>query len=197
MSFDYTLNTERAPQVGLIALQSDETIEMDFRRLMPLGVEWMVSRVPSADAVTPETLTAMADALTASAALFPGSARFSAVGYGCTSGTAQIGIDRVAKLVAAGCAAQAVTQPLSALVAACAALDVTRIALLSPYIAPVSDRLRDVMAQHGLTVAAFGSFDEAEEARVVRIDAGSIRRAALARPTNPAACTPRQARRSG
>ena len=72
----YAYETEdlTAPCVGLIALQSDETIEVDMRRLLPDTAELLVSRVPSAPDVTPETLAAMEGHLGASAALFPAAA---------------------------------------------------------------------------------------------------------------------------
>ena len=173
-AFPYRLSEVSAPRIGLIVLQADETIEVDFRRLIPPGVELLVSRVPSGAEVTSETLAEMAGHLTAAAALFPGSVNFAAVGYACTSGTAQIGAAEVARLVRAGTTAAAVTDPVTALIATCRALGLGRLALLSPYVAPVSERLRDTLAAAGIDTPAFGSFDVAEEARVVRIDGPSI-----------------------
>ena len=46
--------------------------------------------------------------------------------------------------------------------------------MLSPYVAEVSDRLRGRLAERGVETPVFGSFDEAEEARVARIDGPSI-----------------------
>ena len=180
MSFAYTASGERAPQLGLIALQSDETVEQDMRRLLPMSVELLVTRVPSALEVTPDTLATMELHLTGAAALFPRSARFAAVAYGCTSGTAQIGAGRVADLIGDGTVTQAVTQPVSSLIAACEALGLRRLALLSPYVAPVSDRLRAVLAEAGIETPRVGTFDESLEERVARIPAASIIEAATA-----------------
>lgn len=177
MEFSCSLVSEsdRRTTVGLIVLQADETIEQDFRRLFAADAcDFFVSRVPSGLEVTPETLAAMADDMTAAAELFPRSARFDVVGYGCTSGTSVIGAERVAALVKQGCAAVAVTEPVSALIHACRARKITRLAFLSPYIATVSDRLRAVLADSGIETPEFGSFNEAEEAKVARISAGSI-----------------------
>lgn len=173
--FPHSLEPLRAPQIGLVVLQSDESLEPDFRRLLPRGAELLVSRVPSGDEVTPESLAEMEAHLTGAAALFPRSARFAAVGYGCSSGTAQIGAAEVARRMAAGCVMEAVTEPVSALVAACHALGIARLALLSPYMATVSERLREVLATEGIATPIFGSFEVAEEARVARIDGASIR----------------------
>ncbi len=176
--FPHHLTDQRAPQLGLIVLQSDELIELDFRRLIPPQAELLITRVPSGAEVTSDTLAAMEGHLTAAASLFPISARFAAVGYGCTSGTAQIGAAQIARHVHAGTATEAVTEPVSALIAACRALGLTRLALVSPYLASVSARLRDTLAAAGIQTPAFGSFDVAEEARVARIDGPSILNAA-------------------
>ena len=178
-TYSYSSSTDTARALGLITLQSDETIEGDFRRMIPPEVPLYVSRVPSADEVSPETLQTMADHLSASAGLLPRAAKFGAVGYGCTSGTAQIGAARIAGLLQAGVQTPEVSDPLTALIAACRAMDVTRLAFLSPYVVEVSQRLRDCLAQAGIETPVFGSFDEAEEAAVVRIDGPSIIAAAL------------------
>jgi maleate isomerase len=74
----------------------------------------------------------------------------------------------------------AVTEPLSAAVAAFTALGVRRIGLISPYVAEVSAALRAALAAAGLEVVAFASFEEEVEARVARIAPSSIEDAAMA-----------------
>jgi len=174
----HALTPHRPPQVGLIVLQADETLEVDLRRLMPPDLEYLVSRIPSGDDVTPETLAAMEGDLARAAGLLPAGARFAALAYCCTSGTAQIGAGRVADLLAAAAHTAAVTDPVTALIAACRHLGVARLTLLSPYMPIVSDRLCATLAKAGIDVPAFGTFDVAQEARVVRIDGPSISRAA-------------------
>ncbi|MEC7761777.1 MAG: Asp/Glu racemase [Pseudomonadota bacterium] len=165
-------------QLGLIVLQSDETIEQDFRRLFGPEVDLQFSRIASGADVTPETLAAMEGDLGASAELLCPWTRFGAIGYGCTSGTAQIGRARVAELVSGAAQTGAVTEPVSALLAACEALGIRRIAFLSPYLAEVSDRICEVLAQDGVETPLFGSFNVATEARVARISPASIMAAA-------------------
>lgn len=172
--FPYQTQEVTAPRLGLIALQADETIEGDMRRLLPADAELLVSRVASDTEVTSETLAAMEADLTRAASLFPRGLKFDAIGYGCTSGTAQIGAARIAENIRAGTAAETVTQPLTALVAACEALGLRRLAVLSPYVAEVSDRLRHELSAQGVDTPVFGSFDVSTEAAVVRIDLPSI-----------------------
>ncbi len=167
--------------IGLLILSSDETAEQDLRRLLPVeGVAIHTARVENAGEITADSLAAMAATIPAAARRLPPSARFDAVGYACTSGTSVIGADRVAALVREGVAAKAVTDPLTALRAACAALGITRLAFLSPYVEEVSDRLRAALAASGIETPVFGSFGEGREEVVARIAPSSIRDAALA-----------------
>jgi len=182
-SFDYELRdeTNRLPTIGLVVLQSDETLEGELRpALPPTSSEVFISRVPSAPDVTRETLAQMADHIEASASLFPRAARFDVVGYGCTSGTSVIGATRVAEMVKAGCETMHVTEPVSALIHACRQRGVARLAFLSPYIESVSEGLRLTLAEAGVETPVFGSFNEGEEAKVARIDPTSTVRAAIA-----------------
>ncbi|MEM8554158.1 MAG: Asp/Glu racemase [Pseudomonadota bacterium] len=173
-TFTYDLAPDRRPSFGLIVLQADLTVEDDMRHLLPKQANLMVSRVPSGEEVTSETLQRMENHITGAAGLFPRGHRFDVVGYACTSGTAQIGAARVAELVRQGTVADHVTDPLTALVAMCHDHGVTRLAMLSPYIAPVSAKLRERLTDAGIATPVFGTFAEAEEAKVARISAGSI-----------------------
>jgi len=182
--YDFAYSTskdhENNKNLGLVVLQSDETIEDDFRRILPRHhVSFHVSRVPSGLEVTRDTLGQMRDGLPTAAGLFPTSIRFHAVGYGCTSGTSVIGADAVARLITSACSTAHVTEPVTALLAACAALGVRRLGFLSPYIEDVSSGLRQVLHDHGIETPVFGSFNEAEEAKVARIDEPSITHAAI------------------
>ena len=176
---DYVVKTDEMPRLGVIVLQADERLEADFRRLIPGDAELFVTRVPSGLEVTPATLQEMETHIPAAAALLPQVRSYDCIGYGCTSGAAQIGPGRVAAQVRAGAAANAVTDPVSALVAACHALGIKRLALLSPDVEAVASRLRDVLAGQGLDTPVCGTVAEAEESRVARISPKSIYDAAL------------------
>lgn len=178
--FGYGSDHLRKPLLGLIVLQADETIEGDFRTMLSSDQPLLTSRVASGTDVTTEALQEMAAHLTGAALLFPRAAEFAAMGYGCTSGTAQIGTAQIAKLVQAGAVTDHVSEPVSALAAACRALGINQLAFLSPYVADVSDRVCDALAQAGVFTPVFGSFNVSEEAKVARIDATSIIDAARA-----------------
>jgi len=179
--------TERRDEarLGLIVLQADETIENEFRRIIPSHVTMHVSRVPSGREVTTGSLNEMENHIGQSAKLFPSPMSFDAVGYGCTSGTSVIGIERIGELVRSGTSATAVTEPISALIAACRHHGVIRLAFLSPYIGNVSSTMRLVLAANGIETPVFGSFETSGEAVVARISPDSILQAAVQLGNNP------------
>jgi len=170
----YTVDDAKPKTLGLIVLQSDETIEQDMRQVLPSEVQLHTSRVPSGLEVTSDSLQTMEAHLPASAELLPRGVKFDVIGYGCTSGTAQIGAGKVADLIRQGATTHAVTEPVTALIAACQALGVSRLAFLSPYVGEVSAQLRSVLQDAGIETPVFGSFEEAEEAKVARITPASI-----------------------
>ncbi|MEM9813047.1 MAG: aspartate/glutamate racemase family protein [Pseudomonadota bacterium] len=175
----YELDVDTRPRLGLVVLQADETIEDDFRRLFsPDEVRLHITRIPSGAELNPETIREMELALPAAAALLPEAVRFDAVGYGCTSGSTLIGADRVRALVQSSCRTEAVTEPLTAAFAAFSSLHCTRIGIVSPYIASVSEALRRAFEAQGFDVAQVVSFGEEIEANVARISPASIKSAA-------------------
>lgn len=181
MSIPYKL----APQIGtkgrigLIVLQSDETMESELRQVLPQSdVGAFVARIASAAEVSKDSLAAMEADLPRAAGLLPQSVDFDVVGYGCTSASSVIGPERVAELVGSRCKTSYVTNPVSALIAACHALQVNKLALLSPYTEEVSESLRAELLRNGIETPVFASFNEPIETNVARIDPASIQAAA-------------------
>lgn len=166
--------------IGMVVLQADQTLENDFQRLIPARqIIQHVTRIPSDREVTFDTLSAMRQTLPDAVSLFPQAAQFDVVGYGCTSGTSVIGTENIHNLIKSRCKTKAVTEPVSALIAACRKLDIKSIAFLSPYVEEVSATLRATLQQNGINTPVFGSFNEEHEEKVVRIDRESITDAAI------------------
>ncbi|WP_366556637.1 maleate cis-trans isomerase family protein [Aquibaculum sediminis] len=183
MHLPYTLADSQAPgrvALGLIVLGVDETVEEDFRRLLPFDAARLYhTRIESGSDLTPDSIAAMSQRLTASAALLPAHAGLGAIGYACTSGATLLGEARVAALIAEARPAVPVTDPMTALKAACRSLGIRRLGLVSPYIRSVSEVLLHGLKVAGIAVPAFGSFDQQEERVVARIAPASIREALL------------------
>lgn len=168
------------PRLGLVVLQVDETIEPEFRiHFGPADAALHVSRVPSGDDLTPDTIDDMATALPRAAGLLPQAAPFDVLAYACTSASMRFGPDRVADLLRQGARARHVTNPFSAALAAFDHLGVRRIGLVSPYIASVAGPMAQAFGAAGVKVVQSLSFGEREEARVARITRASVEAAAL------------------
>lgn len=180
-AFDTTDALGAGALLGLIALQTDETIEHDMRRIFAgphIGLH--VSRIPSAPNVTRETLARMEADLPQAAGLFPPAARYAVVGYGCTSGTMQIGPQRVCDLVRGACRTAGVATPLTGAIAALHHLRARRIGLVTPYLAEVVAPLAAAFEAAGLSVSGSISFGCETEEIVARIAPASIVQAARA-----------------
>jgi len=177
-SIDYELTgpVGRA-RIGLIALQSDETIEAEIRDLLPNDVALFVTRIPSAADVTPASLAAMEEELPTAASLLPPTIRYDAVGYGCTSGATVIGEGRVTELVTQGANTKTVENPLTAVIEACSVLGINKLGFVTPYTFDISATMRNQLEEAGLEIGSSVTFNEAEEARVARISPTSIKRA--------------------
>ncbi|MEP6320242.1 MAG: Asp/Glu racemase [Paracoccaceae bacterium] len=177
----YTLDQDDPGVVpmGLIVLQTDETIEPEFAaRFADDPNPLYVSRIASAPVVSKDSLGEMETLLPAAADLLPKARPYRVVGYGCTSASSVIGSERVETLVQQSCKTAHVTNPLRAAIACAGHHSVSKLALLSPYVEEVNQPLRTAFAREGVTTDVFGTFGEAEEANVVRISTPSIVEAA-------------------
>jgi len=179
---NYTLDVDdpAAPPMGLIVLQTDETLEGDMRHYFAGDPSPMyVTRIASAPEVSQDSLAAMKGGISAAADLLPKARPYRVVGYGCTSASSVIGSQAVAEQVQKTCNAAEVTNPLRAAVAYAGHKGISQLALLSPYVAEVNETLRGAFAAQGIETPVFGSFGVAEEEKVVRISARSLIDAAI------------------
>jgi len=175
LSFETDAGIGTRATLGLIVLQTDETIEPEFARLMDIdGVALYHSRIPMQPGITSESLKSMQANLPASAALFPSSADFDVIGYGCTSASTVIGPQGVADAIQSVHPNAKVADPISSIIAACDAFDAKTIAFVTPYVAEVSARMREMIENSGHEVVAFGSFEEGDDRVVARIKPGDI-----------------------
>jgi maleate isomerase len=176
----------RRAALGLIVLATDQTLEHEARRLLDLdGVALYHSRIANDPQITPESLRAMAGRITAAAALLLPGMPLDVIAYGCTSAAMVIGEAEVAALIRAARPGIACTTPITAAFAALQALGARRIALLTPYREDINHFMRSYIQERGVAVPAMGSFNEPDDSRAARIDATSIRSAALALGRHP------------
>ena len=157
----YELDPEEMPEpIGLIVLQADETLEVEFKsEFAEVRNPMYVSRIPSAPIVSNETLKHMENDLASAAALLPDARRYAAVAYGCTSASSVIGSDRIEGLIKSACDTTHVTNPLKAACVCAKELGVHRFALSSPYVEDVNTPLRAAFSKAGISTDVFGSFE--------------------------------------
>ncbi len=125
-------------KLGVVALATDLTIERDLRRMLPEGVGIFTNRVLNANPMTLANLRAMeGDLARAAAGILPG-AKTDAVIYGCTSGSAAIGLEKTRRLIRQSHPRAAVITPLTAAAAAIKRAGAKRVSFLTPYIKEIN-----------------------------------------------------------
>ncbi len=179
MALAYELSPPRAASLGLIVLETDETLENEARRAIPPEASLHHTRIYSAPIVTPDTLAAMEADLPQAATTFPGHVKYDAIAFCCTSGATVIGQEKVASAIRSAHPEAKTTDPITAVMAALTALGARRIGLLTPYTLDVSAAMQALLEANGFQIAAFGAFEEAEEAKVARISEASTLAAIL------------------
>ena len=180
LSFTTDAGAGARARLGLLVLESDQTMEWEFRDLTHLpGVSVYHARLANAMTVTPETLAAMEQELPIAAGLLPDYLGVNAIGYGCTSGATIIGEDRVADIIAKAHPGVPSTNPLTAAKAALKALGVSRLGLLTPYTPDVTEAMQARFNDAGISVQVVGSYYEDSDAVVGKIDAASILKGAI------------------
>ncbi|WP_169569948.1 Asp/Glu racemase [Sneathiella limimaris] len=175
LSYDLEDPKDIKAVLGLIVLQADETLETEFRSVLTdPSIRLYHSRIPSGADLNPETLMQMKADLPMAASLLPKTAEFDVIGYACTSGATFIGRDTVRKLIQTHHPDALVSDPITAVLAAFRKLNLKRLGFITPYVAEVSAAMRELLENEGLDIAAFGSFEQMEEALVARISDQSV-----------------------
>jgi maleate isomerase len=157
-------------RVGLIALATDHTSEVDFRRMVAsehIGV--YVARIPYANPTTPENLRKMQPSLSAGAALILPDEPLDAVCYSCTSASVVIGDAEIEAAIQAAKPGVPVVTPPMAGMRGLNAFGVKRISILTPYTVETSRPMAAYFAAHGFDIQSFtclGFEDDREMARI-------------------------------
>ncbi|MDC0246046.1 hypothetical protein OAK27_05235, partial [Acidimicrobiaceae bacterium] len=174
IEFDTDEGFGHKARIGLIVLETDQTVEAEMRQIRIPGVDWYHSRIPNDSEVTPSTLTDMKQRLPVAASLLPKEFAFDAIGYCCTSAATLIGEEAVAGAIQDSHPGVACSNPITAAVAAFQALEVSRISVLTPYTAEVTAPIISFFNNSGLEVEKVASFLEPSDYVVARISEDSV-----------------------
>lgn len=139
-------------RIGLVALSTDLCLEQDIRRILPDSIEAFTNRVHNVNPMTHHNLGLMVDDIERAAAdILPGIG-VDVVVYGCTSGTAVIGFDKISELLRKSHPDAGVTTPLTAAMAALQACNAKRISVLTPYNREINEGVVETIEQQGISV---------------------------------------------
>ena len=164
-----------AARLGMIVLQTDQTIEHEFARLLTAkDIALYHARIPNAMKVSSDTLGQMKADLPSTAKLLPPSFSFDTIGYACTSGATMIGEDTVAGMIQELHPQAKISNPLSACKAGLAALGVRQLALVTPYPPEVTLAMRDNLKRAGFDATIVASFNQSDDFTVARISQQSV-----------------------
>lgn len=157
-------------RVGLVALSTDHTTELDFARILsPAGIGVYVSRIPFTNPVTPETLRAMEPDLAYGAALILPGEVLDAIVYSCTSASVCMGDDVVrAHLISAKPGCPAIT-PISATLAGLRALQAKRISVLTPYTPETARPMAALFESAGFEINRFTCLNMTDDRDMARL----------------------------
>ena len=180
LDFKTDLGAGARARIGLLVLESDQTMEWEMRQMADLpGVAIYHARLANEAEVTPETLVQMELEVPKAAALLPEYLGLKAIGYGCTSGSTIIGEQRVSELIQMNNPTVPTSNPLTAAKAALKRLGIKRLGLVTPYRPDVTELMQARFEEAGIIIQSVGSFYQQDDRVVGRITSDAILEAAL------------------
>ena len=171
---------DRWVQMGLIILETDLTIETEFRKFLSQdekireNISLLNTRIPCDDKVTTSNLTSMKNRFTDSLNLFPNKYEFDVIGYGCTSASLLIGDEKITKIVQSKVLTDNVTTPMLAVKKALKTLGTNKIGYIAPYISEIAHKMCSHLGQAGFEVVKAATFAEDRDSVVGVITPKSI-----------------------
>ena len=175
LDFQTDAGVGKRAALGLLVLETDQTIEDEFRAIWPRdAVALYAARLHNDVQITSKTLKEMEELIEPTTQLLPFMVDLSVIAFACTSGALVIGEDNVARRVRAARPNAKVTDPVTAALAALKATGVRRVGLLTPYVRDINLRLRDALMARGLDIPAMATFNEPDDAVAARISENSI-----------------------
>lgn len=161
--------------IGLLVLATDQTMESEFRRLLPLdGIGLYCTRVWNDADITPETLRAIRGHIAPGTRLILPAIPLDVVGFGCTSATMTLGEEVIFEEIRKERPGIACTTPITAALAAFEAMGARRIGVLTPYAPEVNAVVRAYLDGKGVDVVAFGTFNKLDDRDAAAISIASI-----------------------
>ena len=167
-------------RIGIIVMSTDYVTERDFANMRPSDdVACFVARIPNSNENNPESLSAMEHHLGATASLILPGGRVDVIAYSCTAASAILGQRRVEKAIWANKPRIPCVTPIQAAINALEAIDMKRIAVVTPYQDSVNTHIRTRLEASGLTIANFLAFKFTDDTLMANLDPISIEAAII------------------
>ena len=165
----YNLNPN--PRIGLIALATDFMIEKDFINVTKnMDIELFVNRIHCYSPLTSENLIKMSNTVTEVSKDILPDEKLDCVVYGCTSGTIAAGYDSIKKKIELAKPEAKVTTPSTAASNALKKLNVSKVAIFTPYSKKLNDEVVDYFKKEDFIVTSNSYFDISIDGDIAKID---------------------------
>ena len=164
-------NSSTKPKVGLIVLATDFMIEKDFIDVTKgMGIDLFVNRIHTYFPLTSENLIKMSNTLTEVSKDILPDEKLDCVVYGCTSGTIVAGYDSIKKKIELAKPEAKVTTPSTAATNALKKMNVSKVAIFTPYSKKLNDEVVDYFKKENFIVTSNSYFDILNDADIAKID---------------------------
>ena len=158
-------------KVGLIALATDFMIEKDFINVTKnIDIELFVNRIHCYSPLTSENLIKMSNSVTEVSKDILPDEKLDCVVYGCTSGTIAAGYDSIKKKIELVKPEAKVITPSTAVSNALKKLNVSKIAIFTPYSKKLNDEVVDYFKKENFIVTSNSYFDISIDGDIAKID---------------------------
>ena len=165
----YNLNPN--PKIGLIALATDFMIEKDFINVTKnMDIELFVNRIHCYSPLTSENLIKMSNTVTEVSKDILPDEKLDCVVYGCTSGTIAAGYDSIKKKIELAKPGAKVTTPSTAASNALKKLNVSKVAIFTPYSKKLNDEVVNYFKKEDFIVISNSYFDISIDRDIAKID---------------------------
>lgn len=156
-------------KVGFVLLATEQTVEHDMHTLMPEGVGVHFTRAPNPDSIIVETLAKQADDLAPAAATLLPDGSLDVICYACTSGSIVIGEERVHAELLKGAPGAKPTSLITGVLAALRKLEVTRVAVATPYLDEINQREAEYMQAAGFEITSIKGLNIEKDSDMIRV----------------------------
>ena len=159
------------PRIGLIALATDFRIEKDFISIIKdIDLDFFVNRIHCYFPLTSEYLIKMASSITEISKDILPDEKLDCVVYGCTSGTIAAGYETIKNKINLAKPDAKVTTPSTAAVNALRKMNVTKVAIFTPYSKPLNDEVINYFKSENFEISSNAYFDILNDSDIGKVD---------------------------